>query len=188
MSNTIIGFSGFSEAGKDATAGFIVEERGAAQFAFADVLKESVYQLNPFVINKFGRYVRYQDIVDEHGLDWAKNELKEVRRLLQYMGTEVGRNLLGENIWVDAVLHKAEKVSGPVVITDVRFINELEAVQNAGGVVVRVERPGIGPKNDHPSETELIGADFDYYIDNDGSLADLRLSALDLFDTIDGKE
>ena len=64
------------------------------------------------------------------------------------------------------------------IITDVRFPNEVEAIENRGGIVIRIERTprSYGTEfiiDEHPSETALDDHNFDYVIDNDGSISDL---------------
>ena len=96
---------------------------------------------------------RVQTVIEEMGYEEAKKRYPEYRELLQRMGTEVGRELYGENFWVDRVLsqiktyeHIDEAVTnfgGEVVydgranyvITDVRFPNEANAVQSVGGKI-----------------------------------------------------
>jgi hypothetical protein len=52
------------------------------------------------------------------------------------------------------------------IITDCRFPNEAQAVKDKGGLVIRIDRPGIKPINDHPSEIALDNWKFDYKIAN----------------------
>lgn len=72
------------------------------------------------------------------------------------------------------------------VITDTRFPNELKAVKDRGGISIKVVRPTLYEKlsdvaNDvdkilkdkHPSETALDNAEFDYTIENNGSIIEL---------------
>jgi hypothetical protein len=74
-----------------------------------------------------------------------------------------------------------EKVSA-VILPDCRFVNELMAIKNAGGVLIRVKRPGAGLEGDfatHRSETELDNipdSTFTYVIENTGTLEDLQNS------------
>jgi hypothetical protein len=71
-----------------------------------------------------------------------------------------------------------------VVIPDVRFMNEIAAIQAAGGVVIRIVRPGSGldgAAGQHESETEqtlIPDSQFDCVIDNSGTLAELRDNVL----------
>jgi len=68
-----------------------------------------------------------------------------------------------------------EKVKLPNwIITDTRFENEAKAIKSKGGIVIRIERSGIKPINDHPSEIGLDGWNFDYVIDNSSSFDELK--------------
>jgi hypothetical protein len=86
--------------------------------------------------------------------------------------------VLGDDVWVDA-LYSDHKDAAGLVVTDVRFPNEAEAVAKRGGVMIRVERPGVGPTKDkhgraHVSETALDDWPFDHVLVNDGSVDDLH--------------
>jgi hypothetical protein len=101
-----------------------------------------------------------------------------VRQFLQELGTETMREGLHKNVWVNALFadyHFTEEdynmVSYPKwIITDMRFKNEFEAVKSKGGITVRIERSGQKSSGNHPSETELDNAKFDYTIINDKDL------------------
>ncbi len=176
----IIALSGYAQSGKDTLGAFLVEDQGFVRYAFADALKESVYRLNPIVPDFDSEFMRYQDVIERDGPELAKTN-PEIRRLLQVMGTEVGRQVLGDNVWVDAVFNQV-KANGDqnVVITDARFPNEAEAVKANEGFIVRIKRPGVEAINAHPSETALDEWGFDYAVINDGSQENLRLKAADL--------
>ncbi len=76
---------------------------------------------------------------------------------MQTLGTEWGRNLIGDNFWVELAMSKALS-SQRAVITDVRFPNEVEAVQNHGGVVVGISADWIVPvEGEHESERLIDG-------------------------------
>lgn len=158
----ILAFSGYARSGKDTAASVLVEEGGWKRLAFADVLRECVLALNPFVLSNDSVVPQdwdaqhLQNVINVWGWDGYKKSpfSDDIRRLLQRMGTEVGRNILGENIWVDATLNKMEEGQN-YVITDCRFPNEAKAVEDRGGRVMRINRLGVGPINDHPSETSL---------------------------------
>ena len=79
------------------------------------------------------------------------------------------------------------------IISDTRFPNELKAIKDRGGITIRVNRPDFvenaltGEKfpvkvhrNEHPSETALDNAEFDYVIENSGSLKDLEEKVLEI--------
>jgi hypothetical protein len=99
----------------------------------------------------------------------------EIRRLLQRLGTEAGRNTLWDTIWIDAALHDLDG-QGKYVITDARFPNEAAAVTGRGGKLVRITRSGVGPANTHPSETSLDDWKFDYTLWNNSTLEEFHES------------
>lgn len=170
---TIVGLNGVARSGKDTVAGMLHDLYGYESASFSDTLNKALIALNPWVSEAPGepkgpyRYAEYEKAL---GYEKAK-ENPEVRRLLQAMGTEVGRDLLGENIWVEALFKNLPP--GLVAIVNVRFPNEYAAVKERGGVVWRVMRPGFEPALGHISDTALDDHDFDDYILNDGSLNDL---------------
>lgn len=187
----IIGLSGYAQSGKDSIGAILVKNYGFTRYAFADALKEMAYQLNPIVVtsideniplgvdtNLYVKNTRLQDVVNNNGWEDAK-KLPEIRRLLQVLGTEAGRKILGENIWVDTVLNKVKDKN--VVITDCRFPNEAKALKNSGGFVVRVERPGMAAINNHLSETSLDGWPFDLIVLNGGTLESLHSLVKNLY-------
>jgi hypothetical protein len=167
----IIGLSGYARSGKDTVADHLVSTYDFAQYSFAASMKEAMYRLNPIVHSDNIGTFRYQGLVDVYGLDKVKEEYPEVRRLLQVFGTEVGREMFGENFWVDLVLDNIK--SFHTVISDVRFVNEADAIKNEGGVVWRVNRMGIGPVTGHSSETALDNYNFDAIIDNNSDMLSL---------------
>jgi hypothetical protein len=175
----IIGISGYARTGKDEVAKILVDEFGFTRTAFADKLRECVYALNPLVTFEWEtvRPVYLQEVIDRYGWDGVKSSMygDEVRRLLQRFGTEVGRNILGQNVWVKATFDVMDDTKN-YIITDCRFKNEADSIVANGGKMWRIERPGVGPVNDHISEIGLDQFPFDAKINNDGSLTDLRES------------
>lgn len=97
----------------------------------------------------------------------------ETRDLLQKRGTEEGRWVLGEDIWIRTmeawVAAHAAKGWTRFVVTDVRFTNEANWIKLMGGIVVNVAgRGGLdGAMSQHPSEVDLDGYEgFDAMINN----------------------
>ena len=170
----IIGLSGYAQSGKDTVANYLVEHHGFTRIAFADPIRQALYNLNPAIIDiPELPGISLQWIVDKMGWEKIKNESPQVRGMLQRFGTEVARNLWSENFWVDLAMSKA-KLLDNVVITDVRYPNELDAIKNVSGSVWRVEKPGVLAVNAHSSETALDGYIFDEIVRNAGSLEDLH--------------
>jgi len=103
------------------------------------------------------------------------NSLMSVREFLQKLGTDAMRKGLHDNVWVNALMSDYRPIEynddeqprlPNWIITDCRFPNEAQAVKDKGGLVIRIDRPGIKPINDHPSEIALDNWKFDYKIAN----------------------
>jgi len=171
----MIGLTGYAQVGKDTTANILVEGYGFTRIAFADALRDVLYAINPEIGlgNPPKHWMPLRDLVAEVGCwDVVKVAHPMVRELLQRCGTEAGRAILGENVWVDAALRKV-KPGGKYVFSDVRFPNEVAAIRKAGGQLWRIMRPGYGPVNDHSSETAVDDVEADGVIVNDGTISDL---------------
>lgn len=112
-----------------------------------------------------------------------------VRDLLQKLGTECMRTGLHTNTWVNALFadyvpvdyNDDEQPSLPNwVITDTRFTNEAQAIKDKGGIIIRVDRPGVEPINTHPSEVGLDNWKFDYKIANVSDIYTLKESVREI--------
>lgn len=179
----LIGLSGYAQSGKDSVAK-VAAEFGYKRLAFADTLREAVYRLDPLVTVYGDDLTSVREVVDEKGWEWAKAHTDQVRGYLQRMGTEVGRDLIGENVWVDATFKDVD-LRGKYVVTDMRFPNEYDAVLNRDGTVARITRRGVGPANSHPSETSLDTHTFDVHFTNDGTLEEFEAQVRSYFESRD---
>lgn len=176
----LIGLSGYARSGKDTVAQLLGEEFGYQRRAFADLLRECAYALNPLV---GAGGIRYATIVDRCGYEGAKETpyADEIRRTMQRLGTDVVRDVLGPDIWVSALLSRLSH-DERYVITDCRFPNEAHRVVGASGIVVRVSRPGVEAANGHASETSMDAYAFSATLVNAGTIDDLRANARRLVD------
>lgn len=187
----LVGLAGWAQSGKN-EVGVVLEGHDYKQVAFADKLREAIEILNPIVgfdvpvrgmdvaIHPYEnvRAIRYLDAKKTWGYEAMKTMFDaEPRRLLQVMGTEVGREFIGPDTWLRPLMAQIDAAPGKYSITDVRFPNEADAIKERGGRVYWISRPGIGPANDHPSEHALDDYDFDAVIDNSGTLDDLAAEA-----------
>lgn len=168
----IIGLSGYAQTGKDTIANYLIKNYGFTRVAFADPIREAVYKLNPKINIADMRGVSLATAVDSLGWETVKVESEDARWLLQRMGTEVGREIFGDNFWVDQAMKKAVG-HDKVVITDVRYPNELEAILGHSGTVWRVIKDDTGAVNRHASESALDGYDFEYIIFNNDTIESL---------------
>lgn len=197
----LLALSGYGGVGKDSLADALIEEHGFMKYAWADTLRIAAGIMNPIVgiyldgelvndyysLERVGyssiRIVRYNDALEEDGYTAAKAKYPLFREFLQLLGTDVGRNLISDDVWVDATIARIARdgnMSDDIVLTDTRFPNEADAVRQRGGYVVRMIREGVGPVNNHPSETSLDDYHFDSTLYNNGTLAGLSVLATSL--------
>lgn len=165
----VIGLTGYAQSGKDTLASILVERYGYRRVAFADAIREFIYEVNPMVACSPTGYLK--DLVNLVGWDNAKQE-PQVRRLLQDLGV-AARKLIDEDIWVKVALRNVSP-GDRVVITDVRFENEAKHISKLGGQLWRVKRPGVKAVNAHVSETQMDGYKVDQIFLNNGSIDDLK--------------
>lgn len=170
----LLGLSGYAQTGKDTVADRLCDVHGFERVAFADLLRRCAEALDPIIaVDSDGFPVTYAEALHHLGYEQSKAVFPEFRAILQRLGTDVGRRLLSDNIWVDATMASLDP-DFDYVITDVRFPNEAQAVIEGNGLVVRVQRPGTAPVNAHPSEVAVDDWDFDRYIENSGTIKELN--------------
>ena len=177
----IVGLGHQAQVGKDTAAGFLVK-RGFERLAFADILKEVAYDMNPIVSPALVRG-HLQDLVDERGWEVAK-EIGETRRLLQELGV-AARWHLGENVWVQPIYNKIlDNPAQDFVVTDVRFPNEFTMLKSMASyrtpvVMLKITREGVeGNAGSHSSEISLVDAEWDEAVLNDGTIAEFEENLL----------
>ncbi len=173
----VVGLVGRRGSGKG-TVSKVFMAHGDRLFAFADPLKDvvsTVYDL------------------PRHLLEGETPESREWRKLahpnlggktpeqaLQQIGTEGFRAFYSET-WVNK-LTRSILLLPPgtrAVVTDVRFVNEFEALRQLGASFIYIHRPGIDRQNHSSEQVEELMPFCDHYINNDGSVEDLlQLSQL----------
>ena len=164
----IIGLSGYARSGKDEVANILVKNFGFKRVAFADPIRSLLLRVNPILEN--GK--RVNEMVKEFGWNLTKAQ-SETRRLLQEIGV-AGREMFGDDVWIKAAFKDVNLYIDNVVVSDVRFRNEANFVITDQGRLWRVLREGVGPVNNHISETDLDDAYFNAYVPNNGTLEELE--------------
>ncbi|WP_274031196.1 deoxynucleotide monophosphate kinase family protein [Streptomyces sp. MMBL 11-1] len=178
-----IGLIGPAQSGKDSIGSRLRQRYGYQRVAFADPLKAAALKLNPWVdaasaVRGPVLCRRLSELVDEWGWDRCKTEYPEVRRTLQHVGQTVRE--LDPDFWVRAAfpaIVAASRLGLPVVVTDVRYENEAQALTARGFELIRVTRPGAGLADEtgrHKSETELANYPTALTISNAGTLGELN--------------
>lgn len=145
----LIGLGGKLRAGKDAVGDYLEATHGYVKLGMSDALNEALLKLNPIIPtgkyweSGYEHYMTYQDYHAAHGYVEAKKN-PEVRRLLQVLGTEVGREMISEDVWVSIAEKKIREhwaEGKQVVITAMRFPNEIEMLNRLGGLSLWIDRP-----------------------------------------------
>lgn len=183
----LIGLNGLAGSGKDTVADILVKDYRFKRYSFADALRSIALAIDPIVACYWDdeEKIRLSTVIAEDGWDKAKREEPEVRRLLQVIGTEAGRDIFGPNVWVDIVRKKWEEEDKPdAVITDMRFPNEVEWVSWEGGWVVRINRPNNPDAIPTTHASEQYTPTTPHVIENDGTLEELSLKVGTLYDYI----
>ena len=189
----IIGIAGFQGSGKDTIADYLCNIYGFKRDSFAATLKDAVAAVfgwdRELLEGRTKESRAWRETVDQWWADRLDMPGLTPRLVLQKWGTEVARKAWHDDTWIASLENKLTKAHNDIVITDVRFPNEIKAIKDAGGIVIRVIR---GPEPDwygvalaannypqpnasteilgklaiHPSEWAWIGTKFDAIIDN----------------------
>ena len=194
---TLIGIGGRLASGKDSIADYLSDAHGWQKMGMSDPLHQSMMTLNP-IVNMTHHHlveelttVRYAELTVQEGYTLAKENF-EYRRLLQVFGTEVIRELFGNSVWVDFARKRVLECIGKqenVILTDLRYPNEIDLVRELGGSAWWVDRPGFNTAGEHTSENSVNEDDFDVTISNSGTLEDLHDTVYqELFGTTDTAE
>lgn len=179
----IIGLHGCKGVGKDTAAQFLVERHGFVRVGFADKLYEACAALFGITLEEWvgAKAQGFINLNDEHGditgMTW--------RAFMQRFGTEVGRELFGNNFWIEQWERTiVDLPSGTnVVVPDVRFRNEALAIDKFGGEVIQIKRPGHEPDG-HPSEEPLHPDLIATTVHNADGIDDFRSAFLATFEAL----
>lgn len=200
----IIGVAGFIGSGKDTIADYLITFKGFRRMSYAEPLKDavaSIFNWDRELLEGTTKYSReWRDTVDTW---WAERlDIKHLtpRWVLQQWGTEVGRRAFHDDIWIASIENKLRAMKDDIVISDCRFPNELKSIKRAGGITIRVSR-GTNPEwydsavainkgyytsgykeakkvledyGIHASEYSSVGLDYDYYVENNGTIDELH--------------
>lgn len=199
MSNKlIIGILGNIGSGKDTIAHYLTQFHDFNQLSFANSLKDAVSAVfgwdREMLEGKTAESREWRETVDPF---WSKRLSMPTltpRWVLQYWGTDLARSEFHGDIWVASLENKIAKSNTSVVISDCRFPNEIHAIRDMGGSIIRVQRGdlpewypdaelavkgslvainSLKDKNIHISEWSWIDSKYDILIRNDGTVDEL---------------
>lgn len=134
--NRIVGLVGRSGAGKDALAGALMTRHGFSRLAFADPLRAAVSAITGWPVSA----LEDRDFKERLDPAWGVTP----RRFLQHLGTE-GVRSLKDDVWLTAFKLRLTHVHrlSPIVVTDVRFPNEVACLEELGALLVLVSRSSV---------------------------------------------
>ena len=207
----IIGIVGFINSGKDTIADYLTNFHGFRRESFASTLKDAVAQVfgwdRTLLEGRTKQAREWREQVDPWWAERLHMPTLTPRWILQYWGTEVCRAGFHDDIWIASLENKLRNSQDDVVISDCRFPNEIKAIKNAGGRVIRVTRGAEPAWYDaavsvnrgangnstwalshkkleklgiHASETAWVGTKFDSVLDNNATVDDLYQQINDL--------
>jgi hypothetical protein len=205
----IVGLVGFIGAGKGTVADLLVERHDFFKESYANSVKDAcaaIFGWNRSMLE--GDTPGSRAWREQPDKWWSEKLGREFspRLALQLMGTEAGRDVFHPDLWVHTVMRRCEQAPwNNYVIADVRFPNEINAIRDSGGKVVRVRR-GEDPewyslarecntynkqeimRNAYPevhfSEWAWIGSDYDIVMDNNCDLETLKVRVDNLVDSL----
>lgn len=175
----IIGITGLKTSGKDTSADYLLKTiPNSHKLSFADPLKSACREL--FGFNNAQLYGDKKETPDEFWFGLTP------RKVMQFFGTELVRNHMGElheqignNFWIKCMEKQMSNVvesetNAVIIIPDVRFENEFQMIKRHGGIIIRINRPGLDQTDMHESEKYCMQFEADREVINDGSIEDLH--------------
>jgi hypothetical protein len=172
----IIGICGEQGSGKSTAGHILVEEYGFYKIAFADTLKDIVAVMFGWKRELLEGDTEESRIWRETVDEWWCKHLGIIgftpRMALQMIGTNAMRDGFHPEIWVSIVERRLSEYKN-VVITDVRFSNEIKMIRKNGGHILRIERDNNNSPI-HKSELEWRQSGVNYTLKNDGTMDELR--------------
>jgi hypothetical protein len=163
-----IGLHGHAGVGKD-TLAELLRKHEYHRIGLADPLYSIVWTVNPLIGSTLPATmppISVKMLMAKHKDSWreAKDDKfygPGLRRFLQTLATDGIRFYLGEDTFWRVAQREIDIVGyGRVVVSDVRFDNEVQWIRRCGGIIVQITRPGYGPVNDHVADAGGLEVDF----------------------------
>lgn len=180
----LIGVLGRKGSGKDTVSDYVVKKFNFEKMTLAEPLKNACKELFNFSDEQL-----YGDLKETIDPQWEISP----RKVLQWLGTDVIRNRInelnpniGNNFWVMLLRIKyLQKLSQNkiinVIVSDVRFQNEIDMIHQLGGKVIKLTRPSINNADAHESEKNIDNLKGDIDIINDSTLDELYKNVDEIF-------
>lgn len=170
----IIGLTGAARSGKDTIADVLVA-RGWEKMALADPIYAAMHAM-------FGWS---REWIEQHKEEPVGPCGRSPRYLMQTLGTEWGRQLVGESVWCDVLRARLRaRTDTDVVIPGVRFDDEAKLIHSLGGFVIKVYRPDAPKVHAHESEKGVDRRLLDAAVVNDGTVERLVKNVFAVIDAL----
>lgn len=142
--SVIVGLVGFASSGKDTVGQYLVDNYGFTSLAFADALKDCLSAIfgwdREMLAGRSPESRKWREEVDP----WWANRLGiphfSPRFAMQNFGTDLMRRQFHDEIWIINTERRILSTTGPIVISDARFGNEIQMLRRLRGSVYRVQR------------------------------------------------
>lgn len=182
MKQTLVGLTGKARSGKDTVAEYLKNSHYFRTYAFADPLKEAASKMFGIPLDHFYN----SNLKEKPDPFWEISP----REIAQKLGTEGGRRLFREDIWIkraERAWHEyIDQFNGisdmsfyphldhnGFIITDIRFENEADFIRSNGGMMIHVLRDSIEKVREHESENGIEILDNDIVIENNSTIEEL---------------
>ena len=164
----VIGLMGQARSGKSTVGNYLEDKHGFVQLAFADPVKDMLEMAFPHMEFRHGDRSEVNHILGV-----------SPRRMMQTLGTEWGRKQINPGIWVSHMHQRLNELQRKgvkkVVVTDIRYTNELEGLWEWGAEILYIQRAGLEKLN-HDSEDLDVSDPAIITLDNNDTLEHLYRS------------
>lgn len=176
----LIALSGPKGSGKSYCSSILVDEYNYHRKSFAEPLKRVVSDIFNFTDECYDEKKKEQLLPE-----WNTTP----RKLMQIIGTDLFRDQLKnylpelimprKSIWESMMYNdiKQLRLNNPnimITVDDVRFEDEYNCIKDLGGVVIKIYRSSVESGNNTDKHISESGCSYDYMINNNGTLADLK--------------
>lgn len=185
----LIGLTGRAGCGKDTVARFLCDTHGFVQIALADPLRDGLKAMLGLVDEQL-----YERALKETPIDWIG---KSPRELMQTLGTEWGRELVADDLWLRAAARRIARIKAypphlhvaGIVVSDIRYENEADWLRNQGGQLWIIKRNPSHTMEEHTaahsSEQHLPTRSGEPRIFNHGTLDELYDQVAEILQGVD---
>ena len=207
----IVGLVGFINSGKGTVANLLSTDYNFTQDSFAASLKDAcaaIFDWPRHLLEGDTKESReWREVPDAWWSEKLGIENFSPRLALQLIGTDALRDNFNQDLWFLTLSNRVRKTNGNVVVSDVRFPNEIKFIRDNGGVIIRINRGNLPVwyetallanngnsiakevmtktySSAHFSEWAWIGAKADFEINNDSTVYNLHQQLVSIVGTI----